>query len=64
MGLTVLGASAIALILLRSLLRKKQQLKGKVVVITGASSGIGEGNISRRPLLNMLDGISFVSRRK
>ena len=43
MGLTAAGATAAAFVLLRGILRRKQNLKGKVVLITGASSGIGEG---------------------
>ncbi|XP_067929816.1 dehydrogenase/reductase SDR family protein 7-like [Watersipora subatra] len=41
LGLSAVGA-AVAVWVLRALLKKKKELAGKVVVITGASSGIGE----------------------
>lgn len=43
MGLTAAGAAIVSFLLLRGLFKQRKQLKGKVVVITGASSGIGEG---------------------
>lgn len=42
LGFTAVGATAVAYVLLRGLLRRRQKLTGKVVLITGASSGIGE----------------------
>ena len=45
-GLTAIGAAAAAFVVLRGLLRKQKKLLGKVVVITGASSGIGEGKMA------------------
>lgn len=43
LGVSAVGAAAVAFVLLRGLLRKQQRVSGKVVLITGASSGIGEG---------------------
>ena len=47
-GLSIVGAAAAAAAVLRGLLRKKKNLSDKVVVVTGASSGIGEGKVDSR----------------
>lgn len=45
MGVAAIGATVAALLILRKLFKKRKNLKGQIVVITGASSGIGEGII-------------------
>ena len=44
-GLTAVGTVVAITLMLRSFLKKKLHLDGQVVVITGASSGIGEGTV-------------------
>lgn len=51
MGAAALGATVAALLILRKLFKKRKNLKGQIVVITGASSGIGEGIIIAHFLL-------------
>lgn len=44
--LAAVGAAVATFVGLRNVLKKTKQLAGMVVVITGASSGIGEGGFS------------------